>query len=105
MSKIMELASDLSCAAANPKGAPNKEWAALKAEVSRMEAELASATAGWQASLKHSIELLNERDALAAKLQRIADLDPEKDSDDGFNEWGQAYCFDLAQTIAKEKTT
>ena len=45
-----------------------------------------------------------ERDALAVKLKLIADLDPEVDSDDGLNEWGQAHCFELAQAIAKDKS-
>ena len=36
-----------------------------------------------------------------AALLAIAALDPEKDSDEGFNEWGQAHCFNMAQDIAK----
>ena len=48
--------------------------------------------------------LTAERDALAVKLKRIADLDPEKDSDAGFNEWGEAHCFNVAQFIAKDKS-
>lgn len=35
-------------------------------------------------------------------LKRIAALDPEKDSEDGYNEWGEADCFRQAQAIAKE---
>ena len=56
-------------------------------------------------SLATQIEAMTtERDALAVKLKRIADLDPEKDSDAGFNEWGEAHCFELAQAIAKDKS-
>ena len=35
-------------------------------------------------------------------LNKIIDLDPDKDSDKGFNEWGEADCFRRAQKIAKE---
>lgn len=35
-------------------------------------------------------------------LEKIADLDPAEDSDEGFNEWGEADCFNMAQKIAKE---
>ena len=34
-------------------------------------------------------------------LLRIANLDPEKDSEDGFNEWGESDCFRQAQAIAE----
>jgi hypothetical protein len=36
---------------------------------------------------------------LLAALQAIADLDA-RDSDEGFNEWGEADCFHKAQKIA-----
>lgn len=52
--------------------------------------------------------LASDYDALRARLaeaeealQRIVALDPEHDSDDGFNEWGEAHCFKLAQDIAR----
>ena len=35
-------------------------------------------------------------------LEKIAALDPEKDSTEGFNEWGEAECFDLAKEIARQ---
>jgi hypothetical protein len=35
-------------------------------------------------------------------LERIAALDPETDSEDGMNEWGEADCFGKAQEIAKQ---
>ena len=38
---------------------------------------------------------------LLAALKAIADLDPEEDSEEGFNEWGEADCFGQAQKIAK----
>ena len=36
------------------------------------------------------------------KLEKINDLDPSIDSEEGFNEWGGAECFNQAQEIAKE---
>jgi hypothetical protein len=35
-------------------------------------------------------------------LEAIARLDPEKDSPKGFNEWGEADCFNKAQAMASE---
>lgn len=35
-------------------------------------------------------------------LERIRDLDPAKDSDEGSNEWGEADCFHHAQKFARE---
>lgn len=34
-------------------------------------------------------------------LRHIANLDPEVDSEEGWNEWGKADCFDQAQVIAR----
>ncbi len=34
-------------------------------------------------------------------LQKINSLDPSVDSSEGFNEWGEADCFNQAQTIAR----
>lgn len=39
---------------------------------------------------------------LAEALRKIEKLDPEVDTDQGFNEWGQAECFEKSQHIAKE---
>lgn len=39
---------------------------------------------------------------MAAALARIVALDPEKDSPEGRNEWGEADCFNKAQDIARE---
>lgn len=38
---------------------------------------------------------------IAWPLAQIAALDPEKDSKDGYNEWGEAECFGQAQEIAR----
>jgi hypothetical protein len=38
---------------------------------------------------------------LAEALRKIADLNPEVDSDEGYNEWGEADCFSQAQEIAR----
>ena len=40
-------------------------------------------------------------EALHAALTAIAALDPDKDSDEGLNEWGEADCFDMAQALAR----
>jgi hypothetical protein len=40
-------------------------------------------------------------DALLEALAKIAELDPERDTDEGFNEWGEALCFHKAQDIAR----
>lgn len=40
--------------------------------------------------------------SLEAALRRIAELDPEKDSAEGWNEWGEAEMFRKAQEIANE---
>lgn len=39
---------------------------------------------------------------LTEALEKIKDLDPAKDSDQGFNEWGEAACFNKSQAIAKQ---
>ena len=39
--------------------------------------------------------------AYRAVLERIAALDPATDSEDGFNEWGEADCFNKAQAMAR----
>ena len=40
--------------------------------------------------------------AVRAALLKIAALDPAVDSEEGFNEWGEADCFNKAQAIARE---
>lgn len=40
-------------------------------------------------------------DRLMEALRTITTLDPDKDSTEGFNEWGEADCFNKAQTIAR----
>ncbi len=47
---------------------------------------------------RNDATVLNE--ALKA-LQQISDLDPEN-SKNGFNEWGQAECFEQAQDISRQ---
>lgn len=39
--------------------------------------------------------------AYRAVLERIAALDPATDSEEGFNEWGEADCFNKAQAMAR----
>lgn len=35
-------------------------------------------------------------------LEQISDLNAERDSDEGWNEWGESDCFRQAQQIAKD---
>lgn len=37
-----------------------------------------------------------------AALERITSLNPSEDSEEGYNEWGEADCFRQAQRIADE---
>lgn len=54
-------------------------------------------------SIKRMVEELEiEKNSFAAALQAIADLHPEKDSKEGFNEWGEADCFNQAQSMARK---
>lgn len=39
--------------------------------------------------------------AYRAALERIAALDPATESEEGFNEWGEADCFNKAQEMAR----
>jgi len=43
-----------------------------------------------------------EIERLRAALQRIAELHPETDSEEGNNEWGEADCFNQAQKLAHD---
>ena len=35
-------------------------------------------------------------------LERIVEIDPSVDSEEGYNEWGEADCFRQAQRVASE---
>ena len=39
---------------------------------------------------------------LRAGLENIRDLDPSVDSDEGYNEWGEADCFRQGQRMARQ---
>ena len=39
---------------------------------------------------------------LIRALEKIAALDPSVDSEEGYNEWGEADCFIQAKEIARE---
>lgn len=43
-----------------------------------------------------------EINKLKSALEKIAALDPSEDSSEGYNEWGEADCFNQAQKIANE---
>lgn len=45
--------------------------------------------------------LLKAAPKLLEALKRIADLNPDDNSTEGFNEWGEADCFQQAQTLAR----
>lgn len=42
----------------------------------------------------------NINQVMLLALQRIAKIDPAYDSDEGYNEWGEAECFRQTQAIA-----
>jgi hypothetical protein len=42
---------------------------------------------------------------LRGALEKISELDPELHSSEGYNEWGEADCFNQAQTIARAALT
>ena len=44
--------------------------------------------------------LRDENERLRTALQYIQSLDPASDSQEGYNEWGEAECFGLAQECA-----
>ncbi len=44
---------------------------------------------------------MNDRATMSKALRLIAELDPLNDSDEGYNEWGEADCFRQAQIIAR----
>lgn len=56
------------------------------------------------ADLEHRVaeiaRLTDEVERLRSELQFIAEIDP-RDSSNGFNEWGEAECFRVAQERAK----
>ncbi len=44
---------------------------------------------------------MSDRAVISKALHLIAELDPLNDSDEGYNEWGEADCFRQAQIIAR----
>ncbi len=66
---------------------------------------LSASTAGLQhpaGELAHIDQQLVEIERLRATLRTISELDPLKDSDEGYNEWGEAECFRKAKELAIE---
>ena len=59
--------------------------------------DLGRAAAAAELALKADAEL----ERLRAALTRIAALDPHTDSPEGYNEWGEADCFNQAKDIAR----
>lgn len=98
-----------------------KEWAQPSQELERVKEEQRLLHRGWfghrdtghlsfteavektMCELYDELERVNgERDVMAAKLAGIVALGPSKDSDEGYNEWGEADCFRKAQVIAAQ---
>lgn len=84
------------------------EIAALKHERNVLQKINARRSDGLEAVGLHADCTLDEASALAVEvaalrlaLTTIAELDPEKDSDEGYNEWGEADCFKQAVTLAQ----
>lgn len=47
------------------------------------------------------LDSTQKRALMLKALRLIAELDPLTDSDEGYNEWGEADCFRQAQIIAR----
>lgn len=83
--------------------------AALIARNAELEAQAPSALREKLRSCEEALQAVEaDRDALAAEnkalreaLTKISDLDPA-DTSDGFNEWGEAWCFNASQRIAND---
>lgn len=54
-----------------------------------------------QAAGAEFIHRVNTWETLVDALERIAALDPAEDSDQGYNEWGEADCFNKSQDMAR----
>ena len=54
---------------------------------------------------KRAQQALHEIERLRVVLENIAELDPATNSTDGFNEWGEADCFNQAQQLARDALT
>lgn len=87
-------------------------WKAQQEMINSLNSEIAS----LEEEGKYSFEALKEERLnnkrlivanlrLEAALLKIANLDPETDSIKGFNEWGEADCFNQAKDIAREALT
>lgn len=61
---------------------------------------------GAQQDAAYIVHAGNAYPKLVAALARISEMDAEKDSDQGWNEWGEADCFhqcrDLASALLRE---
>jgi len=70
-------------------------------EAERLALELLAPVGEFPTPTKLESEAAALLRAQAAALLSIAALDPTKDSDEGYNEWGEADCFRKAQEIAR----
>lgn len=93
--RLTEIAAKLDHAKADSAS----EIADLKHQVSEQALKYLSAMGQWdelEADLRQRLEVAEKA------LLTISELDPEKDSDEGYNEWGQAECYYKAKALAHE---
>lgn len=74
----------------------------LYAERDRLAAELVEWKHRDTVSNRIAEQAQEENDRLRAALEGIVALNPDIHSSEGFNEWGEADCFNQAQMIARE---
>lgn len=60
---------------------------------------------GWDKKVVNLLIKDHEITSLRAALLRIARIDPDKYTDDGFLDWGRGTCFVVAQEIAQDALT
>jgi len=90
---------------------PPTPWT-FKDECAANQYAILDAEGNWIVSLLHNgeampvkqarvLQLMTAAPELLAALEAIATLDPEHDSENGYNECGEAECFTKAQVIAQ----
>ena len=62
--------------------------------------EIVRLTAESDERLKDAVAREMEIERLRAALRTISELHPDKDSDEGYNEWGEAECFGKAKELS-----
>ena len=80
------------------------EFQKLKADNARLEALVDNKVAYADGMRVQMNALRTKLQTCLSALEKISNLDPHTDSDEGFNEWGEAECFNKAKAIARETT-